>query len=121
MPVRKEKKAEFKDWQNLMKEKGHEPIVRLAKWFFNLIDLNKLDIKSIIYTFCHTGELFEMFGIRDNDKWQIFFAIKAVVDFHDRGEEFRVAWNFYWLKDSILEIEIRYKKGERYIANPYIK
>ncbi len=121
MPVRKDKKKEYKDWEIFMLEKDHKPIIQLAKWFFNLIDLKKLDIKSIIFTFCHTGELYEMFGISENDKWQIFFSIKAVVEYHDRGEEFRNVWNFYWLKDSMFDMEARKKPGDKYIANPYIR
>ena len=122
MPVRKDKESEFKDWQRLMTEKGHKPIIRLAKWFFNLIDLNRLDIKSIIYIFCHTCELFEMFGIKDNDKWQIYIAIKAVVDYHDRGEEFRMTWNYYWLKVDAVEIEMRHREvNKKFTVNPYIK
>jgi len=121
MPIRQDKEREYKVWKRAMLEKKQKAIVRLAGWFFNLIDLGRLDIKSIIYTFCHTGELHEMFGVSDNDKWQIYFSIKAIVDYHDKGEEFRNAWNFYWLKDSVLEIEARKKPGERYLANPYIK
>ncbi|MHB9019510.1 MAG: hypothetical protein ACYC3G_01345 [Minisyncoccota bacterium] len=121
MPVKKEKESEYKAWKKAMLEKNMKPIVRLANWFFNLIDIGKLDIRSIIFTFCHTGELYEMFGIPENQKWQIFFSVKAIVEYHDKGEEFRNAWNFYWLKDSVLEVEARKKPGERYIANPYIK
>ncbi|MEK7463219.1 MAG: hypothetical protein AAB621_02560 [Patescibacteria group bacterium] len=122
MPVRKNKESEYKAWARAMLEKNMRPIVRLAAWFFNLIDSGKLDIKSIIYTFCHTGELYEMFGISESAKWKIFFSVKAIVEYHDRGEEFRLAWNFYWLKNDALIIEAIKKTDEkRYIFNPYIK
>lgn len=121
MPIKNGKAKEYKAWETASKEKGLGSSVCLARWFSNLIDLERLDIKSIIYTFCHTAELYEMFGIQESEKWRIFFSVKAIVDFHDKGEVFRVAWNFYWLKDSVLEIEARKKPGERYVANPYIK
>ena len=121
MPIKKGKEKEYRAWETAMIEKGLNSSVRLSKWFFNLIDLGRLDIESIIYTFCHTAELYEMFGIAKNERCRIFFSIKTVVEYHSKGEEFRVAWNFYWLKDHALEIEARKRPGVRYIFNPYIK
>ena len=120
MPIQKGKEKEYKALEKAMIEKGLNSSVRLARWFFNLIDLNRLDIASIIYTFCHTGELYEMFGIEENEQWRIFFSIKAVILFHNKGEEFRNAWNLYWLKNDWEMVETQ-KGQERYVINPYIK
>ena len=123
MPLKKDKEKEYEKWKKEMKEEGLEPFVRLARWFFNLIDLGKMDIGSIIYTFRHTCELYEMFGISERNKSNIFFSIRAIVDYHDRGEEFRIYWNAAFLgMGYALEIEIMYQKeNKRYLFNPYKK
>lgn len=121
MPIQKGKEKEYAALEKAMIEKGLNSSVRLARWFFNLIDLGKLDIESIIYTFCHTAELYEMFGIRDDEKLRIFFVIKNIAIFHDKGEEFRIAWNIYWLKDNWALIAAKQMPNQRFIFNPYIK
>lgn len=120
MPIQKGREKEYKALEKAMIEKGLSSSVRLARWFFNLIDLGRLDIKSIIFTFCHTAELYEMFGIEESEMWRIFFSIKAIIVFHDKGEEFRNAWNSYWLKDDWERVE-SLKENEKYVINPYMK
>ncbi|MDO8442760.1 MAG: hypothetical protein Q7S81_00660 [bacterium] len=127
MPARKDREREYKIWQKVMLEKNMRSIVRLVAWFFNLINLGKLDISSIIYIFCRTKELYEMFGILESEKCRIILAIKAVIEYHDKGEEFRLLWNFYWqnfywLKGNAFMIEaIKKSEGKRYVFNPYMK
>ena len=122
MPVKKDKESEYKAWIKAMLEKKMKPIVRLADWFFNLIDVGKLDIGSIIFMFCHTGELYEMFGITETDKLKIYFSVKAIVEYHDKGEEFRTAWNTYWWqKGAEFKVDSKRMSDVKYIFNPYIK
>ncbi|MCL5017332.1 MAG: hypothetical protein M1155_01550 [Patescibacteria group bacterium] len=122
MPVRNDKGKEYEDWKKKMLKEGLEHFIRLTEWFFNLIDLGKMDIGSIIYIFGHTCELYEMFGISDGDR-NIIISIRAVADFHDKGEEFRIRWNSFFLGEAyVLEMEVRNKnENKRYVYNPYEK
>lgn len=121
MPIKNGREKEYRAWEMALNEKGLSSSVRLTRWFLNLIDLGRLDIKSIIYTFCHTKELYEMFDILESEKCRIILVIKAIIEYHDKGEEFRLAWNYYWLKNDALVIEAMKKPGARYVFNPYIK
>jgi hypothetical protein len=123
MPVRNDRRKEYEDWKKKMLEEELDKFVRLALWFFNLIDVGKMDIGSIIYTFWHTCELYEMFGITDEGKRNIIFSIRAVADFHNKGEEFRIRWNSLFLGEKyVLEMEARNaREKKRYVYNPYEK